>query len=251
MAAGVTAINLEALQIMRRGAPPAGANPFPVALPLHAATAATGLAAAASVATAAVESAGGLSEQQAQQLVQQQGREAALCPARELASSGTPTSHAPAGADASSAFAPAALAWPSSPGDASAAATFARHPALGSYGCVTAPSPGRQQQPAQAAGTATWTGFNGRSPQQPQHQPGPVAASVSSLLPATGGMPRVFVERGPAAAAASASPPAGKAVGRTGAVRTAGTRRALPVGSMGTAAGCGGVSGASGSSAKP
>lgn len=47
MPAGVTAINLEALQMMRRGAPPSGANPFPVALPLNAETAAAGLVAAA------------------------------------------------------------------------------------------------------------------------------------------------------------------------------------------------------------
>ncbi|KAF6258585.1 hypothetical protein COO60DRAFT_1701259 [Scenedesmus sp. NREL 46B-D3] len=43
---GVTAINLEAVQMMRRGAPPSGTNPFPVTVPLNAGTAASGLAAA-------------------------------------------------------------------------------------------------------------------------------------------------------------------------------------------------------------
>lgn len=64
--AGVTAINLEALQIMRRGAPPSGANPFPVALPLNASTAASGLQAAA--AAAAGVGGVGLLEQQQQQV---------------------------------------------------------------------------------------------------------------------------------------------------------------------------------------
>jgi hypothetical protein len=40
---------MEAMQMMRRGVPPSGLNPFPMAVPLDASTAASGLAAAQQV----------------------------------------------------------------------------------------------------------------------------------------------------------------------------------------------------------
>jgi hypothetical protein len=200
----VTAINLEALQMMRRGAPPSGANPFPVALPLNAETAAAGLVAAA----------GG----QQQVLVDGSAGGQVQDGAAEAQGWGN---HSPA----EQARTAAGVADGAAEGYACAAADTSAQ-AQSVYGAAAVV---RLQQPQQAQRQAAMSSL-----------PGLVARGSSGGQQPAAGSPKVFVERGPAGAAGSpqkagvASPAGSRAVGMrrvlqqgpgSGAPRAAGQHR--------------------------
>lgn len=177
MPAGVTAINLEALQMMRRGAPPSGTNPFPVTLPLKAETAAAGLVAAAGgQQQVAVEGSTGGQVQDGTAAAQSWGNNS---PAEQA--------HTPAGAA------------DGAEGHAYVPDTSAQAQSV--YGAAAVV---RLQQP-QAQRQAALSSLPG------------LVARGSSGGQAAAGSPKVFVERGPAASGspqkAGASPAGSRAVG--------------------------------------
>lgn len=196
----MTAINLEALQMMRRGAPPSGANPFPVALPLNAATAAAGLVAAG--AQQAEDGAAG-----------QQGS-----PAASGAAAGNLGSapqgwvsteqqqqgagqHAGSAVDSGAAGAAEGYGWNQLPSHAQAGNSSAQAQSAYGAAAVVQLQPQGQQRMHQSA-LSCLPDFPARSPQQ-------------SGLPAA--VPKVYVERGPgrspAGAAAAGSPQKAAAAG--------------------------------------
>jgi hypothetical protein len=229
---GVTAINLEALQMMRRGAPPQGANPFPAREPLTASTAAAGLAAAAGEqqygSAGGVGDSGAAAEQPVDGLTatlqdwaltqqEQQGAAAVPAAAGNQVSYASPAKTQAMGADAGPAGWPAAGGYNYGMGQPQSSPTVASSlssQAQSVYGAaaVVQLQPHGQQQHVGAAGGRL--GF-AASPQQPR-SPGAGAGAP---------VPRVYVERGPArapliaaaqaqkAAASSSSPQTGRAAG--------------------------------------
>jgi hypothetical protein len=198
--------------MMRRGAPSAGTNPFPVAVPLSAASAAAGLTAAAAGCELQQEQALAGGEAGGDDDGGSGGLQALLSDNMAPAARSTTLSAwmKPGGQQqcvvqqeqpanqGGSAFAPAAMSWgaPAVSGTAAAPATASplRHPALGA---VVFGSPQQQQSgPQQVGSSSNWAGF--------RCSPGQQAAAAH--------VPKVFVERGPAAATK----------------REAGVRRALP-----------------------
>ncbi|KAF8064553.1 AVT1D [Scenedesmus sp. PABB004] len=162
---GVTAINLEAVTLMRRGAPPAGANPFPVALPLRVGAA----AAAEGLAEAAARHGAGL----AAQLDAQAGADAAGAAA---AAAGRPASAAAGRSPGAARAVPggqgvdAGAGWGAADGAPEQEEEWARQ----REGAVPEPHPG--PAPARLGGLATWGSGGGAG---------------------AGALPRVVVERGP------------------------------------------------------
>jgi hypothetical protein len=218
--AGVTAINLEALQMMRRGAPPSGANPFPVAVPLNPATAAAGLVAAGggqlgsaadSEAAADQSSAGaaagaavdGLSSSLRDWGLSQQQQQA---PALGVTGAAEPGLAGAVGVAREAEAAGSSSGWGHLPGGQPAGYHSAPIQAQSAYGAAAVVQL-LQPQGAQRAGQSALSSL-----------PGFVARSPAS---------RVFVERGPGAGASPSSPQKGAAANSPQASRSVGARRSL------------------------
>lgn len=241
MQTGVTAINLEALQMMRRGAPPQGANPFPVPVPLTASTAAAGLAAAAGVqqqqqqgGPAAAGDSSIAAEQPVdsltatlqdwaitQQQQEQQGAAAVPAAAGGYQGAGYSRAKRPGGAAGPTGWAAAPAGSPgygfAQPQSYSPAAPCLSPQAQSVYGAaaVVQLQPHGQQQYSGASG-------------------------VRSSFAASPPVPRVYVERGPAraspssaAAAASAQKAGASSTSSPQTGRSAGVRRSLHSASSG------------------
>lgn len=226
--AGVTAINLEALQMMRRGAPPnSGANPFPVPLPLNSATAAAGLvaaggqqqaggaagqvdvgSAAAGSAAAAAGSMGSTIQDWANaQQQQHQGADNMGSPAQGgfVGDSGA----AAGGADE----------WGQVPGYAQVPDTSAQAQSV--YGAAAVVQLQQPQQRLQQSALSAMPGLVARSSPQ---------SGLAAAVPGAS-VPKVYVERGPGrspAGAVAGSPQKAAAAGSP--ARSVGVRRSLQQG---------------------
>lgn len=179
---GVTAINLEAVQIMRRGAPPSGANPFPVTLPLNTSTAAAGLAAAVQQRHH--------QEHQLQQQEQQGGDNYIVTPAPAVSEVRSPPSVTAANAvmpGSTTQSAAAEEGWSPSRGTGSSSSRVvqAAHPVMRFTGGIL------------PAGTAN-AAVGAEQAQMPEAAWGSSTPTVA-IAPAMGNnLPKVIVERGPA-----------------------------------------------------